>query len=426
MGKVASLKFVGSVITLSEQVQIQDTDTIEYIRNLNLDLSETEYEGIPKYLGINYDLWTSYYIGIEWLKKGDKAIAVLPKVPNIDFNKMFVEVLSFAPASDYFNKFYGIRINEPLILYPQANAILTPLIITHYLYVMKKLIKHGLIKDYVINEENLKGKVKGKISISRHISHNIIPHRKEYTMCRYQELTKDIPINRLLKRALKFSIRALSFLPSKDLFKVQAELRKCVSKFEGVSDNVELYSVRNLKYNKLFMYYKEAVPLAKLILKRYDNSIDNISETSKTPPFWIDMSRLYEVYVYSKFFEKYGEEIKFQVPGHYNTAADFVIPSQNLIMDTKYKPRYGNGNRGMIDDIREISGYARDTLITKGMDKNKEPDCLIIYPFTHDDNAPAIGDTLKFDPSQELIKDSTSIKGFRGFYKIAVELPLKK
>lgn len=80
----------------------------------------------------------------------------------------------------------------------------------------------------------------------------------------------------------------------------------------------------------------------------------------------------------------------------------------------------------MIDDIREISGYARDTLITKGMDKNKEPDCLIIYPFTHDDNAPAIGDTLKFDPSQELIKDSTSIKGFRGFYKIAVELPLKK
>ena len=101
MGQVASLKSVGSVITLSEQVQIQDTDTIEYIRNLNLDLSETEYEGIPKYLGINYDLWTSYYIGIEWLKKGDKAIAVLPKVPNIDFNKMFVEVLSFAPASDY-------------------------------------------------------------------------------------------------------------------------------------------------------------------------------------------------------------------------------------------------------------------------------------------------------------------------------------
>lgn len=73
MGQVASLKSVGSVITLSEQVQIQDTDTIEYIRNLNLDLSETEYEGIPKYLGINYDLWTSYYIGIEWLKNGENG-----------------------------------------------------------------------------------------------------------------------------------------------------------------------------------------------------------------------------------------------------------------------------------------------------------------------------------------------------------------
>lgn len=113
-------------------------------------------------MGISPDLWTSYYIGIEWLKKGDKAIAVLPKI-EIDFNKMLVDVLNFSPAADYFNKFYGIEINEPFIQYKQANAFLTPLIIIHFLVVMKKLIKHGLIKDYLIREENLKVKVKGKI-----------------------------------------------------------------------------------------------------------------------------------------------------------------------------------------------------------------------------------------------------------------------
>lgn len=56
-------------------------------------------------------------------------------------------------------------------------------------------------------------------------------------------------------------------------------------------------------------------------------------------------------------------------------------------MDAKYKPGYSpnvEGNPyGLVDDIREISGYARDERILKRLkleDGDTVPMCLIIYP----------------------------------------------
>ena len=77
------------------------------------------------------------------------------------------------------------------------------------------------------------------------------------------------------------------------------------------------------------------------------------------------MSRLYEVYVYGLLEKAYPGKIKFQVKGHYRTAIDFLKMDEKLIMDTKYKPYYDISNSGIIDDIREISGYARDENILK-------------------------------------------------------------
>lgn len=420
------------VLTAREQEQINDEGEKAEIQGLNLNFEETAYEEVPKYLGISSDLWTSYYIGIDWLKVNKKAIAVLPKMNDIDFNKMFVDVLEFDPPADYFSKFYGVSINKPFIYYPQANALLTPLIIIHYLSIMKKLLSHGLVRDYLSKEENLKYKIKGRIVLSRHIIYNVIPHREEFTTCRYQEYTSDIPVNRLLKRALLFSLRAISSLPSNSLIKVQSGIRRCLRYFVNVSNDYDINSVRTFPHNKLHRYYNDAVTLAKMILRRYDNALDNISEISPTPPFWIDMSRLYEVYVYSNLYRLFGEDVHFQVRGHFNTAADFVVASQNLIVDAKYKPRYNFGNSNMIDDIREISGYARDTRITKDFSKGAEPDCLIIYPFTKDDD-----DSQQYEEGTicnnypiinldgKLCDKSTAIPGFRKFYKLAVELPLK-
>ena len=82
---------------------------------------------------------------------------------------------------------------------------------------------------------------------------------------------------------------------------LQGRLNGCLATFAEVDDRVELWEVRLCKRNKLYREYKEAVKLAKMILRRYDNSIARASaEEHAISAFWIDMSLLYEHYAMAR------------------------------------------------------------------------------------------------------------------------------
>ena len=128
--------------------------------------------------------------------------------------------------------------------------------------------------------------------------------------------------------------------------------------------------------------YKDALKVAKMILRQYGYSINNIGQNDKeTFPFWTDMPRLYELYVYGELKRCFHEQVVFQVEGYYKSAADYILKDQAIILDAKYKPHYEYSNGGILDDIREMSGYARDKKILSNF---KEPPaevpCVIIYP----------------------------------------------
>ena len=100
-------------------------------------------------------------------------------------------------------------------------------------------------------------------------------------------------------------------------------------------------------------------------------------------------------------------------------------------MDAKYKPVYKSSNRGILDDIREISAYARDRKILKRLGADKqEVKCVIIYPepikLESDGIDTDVDDNCKeldsFEKG-ELIPQCSEIKWFRNFYKISVKLP---
>ena len=115
-------------------------------------------------------------------------------------------------------------------------------------------------------------------------------------------------------------------------------------------------------------------------------------------------------------------------------------------MDAKYKPRYEKGNRGIVDDVREISGYARDKKIlgalgwtanVDGKDGKLLPDCVIIYPVVQvEESEEGMVDTIPqeacksvagdFDGEKTIVCQSDPIRAFEGFYKIAVPLPIKQ
>lgn len=431
-------------IILSEHQPIECADW-EYLKGLNLSFQQTDYMGVPKYLGI-YDGCASYYIGAAWLAQDEATVVVKPKMQNIDFVAMFLAALEVdsEKESDYFSKCYGIQFDEPSITVEQQLNQLTPLLALHYVSLLERLVKCGLKKDYIIRENNLKCKIKGRLLIARHLQKNIFQQRNDRVLCQYQEYTEDIPENRLLKKALLFVDRIINSyesLKKQEVYaKLQFRLYRLKSSFENVSDEIEISQVRKISTNKLFKEYQRALKVAKMVLRRFDYSIQ---ETSKdfhtTPPFWIDMARLYELYVYSQLNSAYPGQIAFQVAGHCRTAVDFIKIDEKLIIDTKYKPHYEDSNRGIIDDIREISGYARDWKILKqlGVKKGDEEEvkCLIIYPepitfdvkqdFTEEEKAEIKNDKCNVASlfCEKIIDQSSVIPCFRNFYKVSIKLP---
>jgi len=415
------------IIQLKEHGEIKG-DERTVVQNLGVQFVETQYQKAPKFLGITPNYKASYYIGADWLSD-DLPIVITPKMENIDYMKMFLCALDFELPSDYFSLFYGIDFDKKEITCEGLKDEVTPLLIIHFLSTIKRLLKRGLKKDYVLREENLNSKVKGHIQISKNIQKNIIPQRLDRTYCRFQEYTIDHPENRLLKKALLFVERYLSQHGElKAINRLRNVLNSSLSCFEMVSEEIELSQIRAIANNKLYREHTEAVKLAKQILRRFSYSIHAVSSNSqKVPAFWMDMSRLYEVYVYSLLYEAYGNMIEFQVKGYNGTAVDFIKKDDKIIIDTKYKPRYKDGNAGIIDDIRQISAYARDVEILKRVqpdnpDTDFVPHCLIIYPGKSEDIEETENEIKQFKDTN-LLDEKNIISHYKRFYKIRVLLP---
>ncbi|WP_454977314.1 5-methylcytosine restriction system specificity protein McrC, partial [Capnocytophaga leadbetteri] len=143
----------------------------------------------------------------------------------------------------------------------------------------------------------------------------------------------------------------------------------------------------------------------------------NITETTQQkvtiPPFWINMPKLFELYVYKKLQEQFGREaVTYHLTADY-TELDFLLntPEYKMVIDAKYKTIYKNSRD--IDDIRQVSGYARLKAVYNEfeIEENKLIDCLIIYP--------------SLEENKDLnIENKKEISEYRNIYKLSVSIPL--
>ena len=427
------------VPAIREHTKIPEKFHPTLFENVKFVGNPTEYMGIPKYLGIDQNFTASYYIGASWLIENELAVVVTPKMDNIDFVQMFLTALRMEEKykKDYFSKCYGICLDEPPIETTTQLNQLTPMLVLHYISVLYRLAQRGLKKNYITQEENLKSKVKGRIMMGRHLQKNVFVQRADCVFCQFQEYTDDTPENRLLKRALLFADK---FVNSSMRQKLSAtyiphRLSRLKAQFSHISDDIEPYQIQHLATNKLYKDYRDAVRVAKMLLRCFDYSIAKVDDDNhSTLPFWIDMSRLYEMWVWSKLDAAYPEQIEFQVEGHCKSQVDYIKVSANekVIMDAKYKPHYEDSNRGILADIREISGYARDRKILNSLGANDdEVKCVIIYPQQEfliqeesDDPIDDCKEAVTFE-NGDLLPQCSEIKWFRNFYKISVPLPVK-
>jgi len=381
-----------------------------------------------------YHLNTGYCIGVDWIDKNN-AIYIEPKLNSrrkkkalqlveIDYLSMLFSSLQYIDTSKSLNDLFEIKWKSPEIEITQRKDLLTPLLVIQYLGLLKTIVRKGLKKSYYKVEHNLNSRVKGKVLIGQTIKQNTLKNKQLYTFCNYDEFGINGLENRLLKKALVYIKRYLPNLNGINSNIITADLFNYISPaFEDVSDEIELSEIKHSKTNAFYKEYSEATRLAKLILKRYGYNITNVEkETISTPPFWIDMSKLFEYYVLGllkKQFPNYNEvQFQFISRGH---ELDYLLKSDNgnkMVIDAKYKPKYKYIKSIDKEDFRQISGYSRLKKVYKELGKNESEiiDCLVIYPDLE----------IKENDLSNIKSSKNRIEKYVGFYKVGVKLPLLK
>ena len=376
-------------------------------------------------------LQAGYYIGALWLVKHQKFVYIEPKMnkkqiaegspaqeewAEIDYLKMLLSITGLDPKDT--QDLIKIYWDEPPITIEQQKDTLTPFLMVQFLLLLKRIVRKGLKKSYYTVEENLNSRIKGKIQLAKHLKQNVFKNKLTAHVCRYQEFGMDSLENRFLKKVLQFIISFKNTHPNyfagndKSIIEL---ITYCSPYFELISEEINIENLKKLTPNTFFKEYEEAIRIGKHILKRFSY---NITETTlqkiAIPPFWIDMPKLFELYVYKKLQEQFGgrEEVLYHFIADY-TELDFLLNTSEykMVIDVKYKPIYEDSR--VIDDIRQVSGYARLEAVYNEfkIEENKLIDCLIIYP--------------SLEENKELnFKKLDTIKNYAKIYKQGISIPL--
>jgi 5-methylcytosine-specific restriction enzyme subunit McrC len=401
----------------------------------------------------SFELKADYCIGLDWLGNTGRYLYVEPKlntktteifnaitnseqeilkdnfenipsdIKELDYLKMLLQVTNVPESNSEIKDLVKIDWDAKLIEIEQKEDKLTPFLVVQYLQLVKGIVRKGLKKNYYKVQENLNNRIKGKILVGQHIKQNVFKNRFTNTFCEYQQFGEDHSENRFLKKVFQF---ASSYVENhKDIFSnnyiyLQNSINYCRPAFEYISNQVSEYELKHIKHNPLYKDYTTAIDLGKKILKRFAY---NITQTTKqkvaTPPFWIDMPRLFELYVYSKMIEANPadkKKILYQFSTYGNALDVLVSKEENqMVIDAKYKLYYQNGH--LHEDIRQVSGYARLNKVRKKLEvtDDRNIECLIIYP----DMVNGL-DELSLS---EINSRKRKINAYHKVYKLGVKLP---
>lgn len=436
-----------------EELLLLDIDFEKYSNITSKAYNNSSYRFLFEKKENTFEIKADYCIGIDWLGNTGKYIYVEPKINNVniqcfkqeldnednslsieksqflnkpyelDYLNMLLQVISVTESNLEVQDLVQIDWEADQISIEQKDDKLTPFLVIRFLQALKSIVRKGLKKNYYKVQENLNNRVKGKILVGQHIKQNVFKNRLTSTFCEYQVFGEDHLENRFLKKVLKFVISYVEnnkILLSNNYNIIQQTINYCRPTFELISDDVKETELKHIKYNPFYREYKDALQIGNHILKRFAYNITQTSEQRvKTPPFWIDMPRLFELYVFSKMVEHNPlskKEIHYQFSTYGNSLDILVSESENqMVIDAKYKLHYNNSH--LHNDIRQVAGYARLNKVRQKLKikDDRNIDCLIIYPDMENG---------EIDLSLENINHKKQeIKAYHKVYKLGVKLP---
>ena len=375
---------------------------------------------------------TFYFIGAIWLIEKLLAVVIEPKINDdnirVDVTTMLSEALTCSANVDHLKNLLNIDFKSSALLLPSKDDGLRLFVIAEFVSVVSKLVKQGLRRGFNDITETLKYRLKGKLLMARTFAQQKNNCLLSHLVCRYQVHSLDTPENRLIKQALMVSARQLKQLSGKEkhIARLSQAIVGLLSAFAPVSDS-ECTSTDLRKHkiitNPFFLYYEQAIQLARRIIQ-FNAYVSKKGGSSKehTPPYWIDMPKLFELYVHQKLCESLKIGVFYHIHCHWQEL-DFFCHTKTLvakqlgtdfIADAKYKPRYASGGICK-EDARQIAGYSRlskiiDATGRTGNQRREMIPCLIIFPDQTSSNK------LDWDKIE-------AFNGWEKIYKLGIKIP---
>ncbi len=381
---------------------------------------------------------TSYFIGLSWVIPEKLAVFIQPKMDTgtvghqdsveIDYLAMVKEALSNADLRiEDLAGLQEIKSEEKPIPIKSEDSGLVIFVILQFLTLIDKIRRRGLRRSFYSTQEAFHYAMKGRILLSKSLRDARTSSATDHLTCSIQQFDIDTPENQYLKRALKKTLAILQKPAYQSETVLIEKARLGLRAFEVVGDIYNAPAIRLKKINPLFRDYVEALRLAEKIISMDSLGFQNTDGVTYLSPYWIDMSKLFELYVLQRLRKAVGIDgtVEYQLPAHYQVL-DFLccapeMPSnlQFFIADAKYK-KYDERSLEK-EDLRQVAGYARLEGVIEKLEEWKRPKtdavkvipCLILYPVV---NKLSQAKTISLDKV-------THVTGWKEIYKIGVPLP---
>ncbi len=249
-----------------------------------------------------------------------------------------------------------------------------------YINGLTALLKKGFNQYYIENNEDIYG-IKGKLNLADSIKSMVLFEGK--TNCDFDEFSKDMVLNQILKATINLLLKApqLDLSYKRKLIKLKVYFQDC----RDISLSSDSFS--QLRFNKNNYHYKLLINISELL---YRNTIPNEKEGNYLFRDFLrdrELSDLFEKFILN-FYKTHLPEKRYNVysPWIYwqadeiNIAEDNILPvmktdiviednqkREQLIIDTKFYSKtlsegpYKTGLRAHSGNIYQIFSYVQNS-----------------------------------------------------------------
>ncbi len=296
-----------------------------------------------------WNLKATSYVGA--IRVGDLAVMIQPKIP---LENLFYMLSAGQAEVDFGTGLVGFEEDE-----------LLPALAAFYERLVAHTLRRGVLKAYKEHDETLVA-LRGRIDIPAMLRSGGMPAP---IACRFDELSIDIPENRILRTAAVVLATFPDVAPA-----VRRNLRRTVGVLDGV-EVVDPRAIPPITLTKLNRYYELALRMAQVILR--SGGIKDRAGRLEASTFVIDMNHLFERFVTIQLRRLLAGrlEVRDQVKTYLDTGhqvtmyPDLVFYRRGepvLVADVKYKLTDDDG-QGRNTDYYQLLAYCSSLDLREGM-----------------------------------------------------------